>query len=489
VPEDLDAICLKALDGSPARRYPTGAELRADVGRWLARRPVEARVPTTWYRARKFVARHRLPVAAAAALLLVLTIGVIAIWTQVSRADRERARAEQALTESLAVGDFLMGLFEAPDPSLTRGEEPAVRDLLERGARRADQLTAQPLLQARMLDTIGRVYQSLGHYEGAEPLLRRALATRQQQHPGGHPDVAASLHSLAHFLHVRGAYDEAEQRYREALQMRRHVLQAPHADTAETLARFGLFQLRVRNDQGGAEALLRESLVMRRAALGDNHPKVASALRELGAVFTARKDFAGAERHYRDALAIHRTQLGPTHPETIVTLNNLGTALAARGDMESAERTFREVLEANRRVLGHDHPGVAVNLNNLATVLQRRRQPREAETLYREALAINERSLGGTHPSVAWVAANLARAIADTGRFAEAEALYRRAEDIYATHLPPGHNARRELHGRMASLYRAWKKDDLAGRFETLAASRPAASPSDAAAAQSSATR
>src|SRR4030095_1666466 len=40
---DLDAICLRALEKDPERRYPTAAELRADVRRYLSHEPVDAR--------------------------------------------------------------------------------------------------------------------------------------------------------------------------------------------------------------------------------------------------------------------------------------------------------------------------------------------------------------------------------------------------------------------------------------------------------------
>ena len=56
------------------------------------------------------------------------------------------------------------------------------------GEARAEKLAGQPLVQARMLDTIGRVYASLGQHERAEPLLRRALSIRRAQRGGAHGD-------------------------------------------------------------------------------------------------------------------------------------------------------------------------------------------------------------------------------------------------------------------------------------------------------------
>src|SRR5262249_18788672 len=43
IPRDLETICLRAMAKEPARRYTTAAALAADLRRFLARPPIEAR--------------------------------------------------------------------------------------------------------------------------------------------------------------------------------------------------------------------------------------------------------------------------------------------------------------------------------------------------------------------------------------------------------------------------------------------------------------
>src|SRR5262245_8092182 len=69
---DLDSVALKALEKDRARRYDSPNELGADIRRFLADEPVQARAPSAVYRARKFVRRHRLGVAAAVVVILAL---------------------------------------------------------------------------------------------------------------------------------------------------------------------------------------------------------------------------------------------------------------------------------------------------------------------------------------------------------------------------------------------------------------------------------
>ena len=75
---DLDWITMKALEKNRSRRYGSASELAADIGRHLTNEPVLARPPSTGYRARKFVRRHKVGVGVAGLLVGVLLAGIAA---------------------------------------------------------------------------------------------------------------------------------------------------------------------------------------------------------------------------------------------------------------------------------------------------------------------------------------------------------------------------------------------------------------------------
>jgi serine/threonine protein kinase len=60
---ELDWIVMKALEKDRTRRYETANGFAADVSRYLAGEPVLAHPPSTTYRLRKFVRRHRVRAA------------------------------------------------------------------------------------------------------------------------------------------------------------------------------------------------------------------------------------------------------------------------------------------------------------------------------------------------------------------------------------------------------------------------------------------
>jgi len=459
IPSDLDAICLRALEKAPDDRYATAAELRADLQRHLAHLPIEARVPTATYRLRKFVRRHRLGVAAGLVLTALCAAGVATVIAQARRAERERARAdierqraEQALAESESVTDFMIGLFESQDPAIARGAEPSARELIDRGRQRAQLLTEQPLVRARMLDSIGRVYHGLADYTAAEPVLREALAARQQTLGARHADVAASHQHLGSLLHDRGAYKDAEQQYQAALALRRELLGPSDPAVAETLGRYGLLVLRARNDDTQAETYIQNAVAILRTHFGNDHPRVAAMLNTLAAVPDARGDHAASEQLLREALAIQQKHLGEVHPSTIETLGNLAVTLGAKGDLAAAETATRKANELARRLHGPTHIQVVIGLNNLASILRRQSKAQEAEATYREARALAQGTIGPDHQLTAWLSANLASVLVDRRAFREAEALYTESLEKLRARLGDDHSLVQRVRQRMADM-------------------------------------
>ena len=98
---DLDWIVMKCLEKDRARRYETANNVAADIEHHLNHEPVSAAAPSTVYQAQKFIRRHKVGLAMAAALVLLLAAGVVVSTWQAVRATRaeskekvERGRAE-----------------------------------------------------------------------------------------------------------------------------------------------------------------------------------------------------------------------------------------------------------------------------------------------------------------------------------------------------------------------------------------------------------
>ncbi len=100
---DLDAIVLFAMRKEPKMRYPTVADLAADIRRQLARKPVVARCPTLGYRAKCLVKRNGSRLVTSAAVVIVMAGVLFAFWT---RSQQNAGEAAAIAQKGIAVLPF-----------------------------------------------------------------------------------------------------------------------------------------------------------------------------------------------------------------------------------------------------------------------------------------------------------------------------------------------------------------------------------------------
>jgi non-specific serine/threonine protein kinase/serine/threonine-protein kinase len=505
---DLDWITMKALEKDRTRRYDTAMGLANDVRRHLRNEPVVAGPPGAAYRARKFVRRHGFGVAAAAALVLLLSTFAVTMAVQAQRIDRERDRANREAQVAREVSDFLVRLFAVSDPSEARGSSVTVREILDTGAERIGQdLGGQPEVQARLMSTMGTVYQNLGLYRDSAALYRQSLDVRRRVLGSRDATVATSLHDLGTLLVISGDHAGAEAALGEALTLRETLLGPDSVDaaiTAGSLAQLAyargdypkaeaLFQRKLdtlrrhppgneealadclndlamtvqqtRSDYPRAKVLLRESLELRRTLFPGDHPKIAQSLNNLGRAHLRAKEYEPAGALLRESLAMNRKLLGEVHPEVSANLNNLGILARDQGDYRAANAFFEKVLAIDRRLFGSDHLIVAGGLSNWAESLRLAGDPRGAEALLRESLAIYSRALPSGHWRVATTETLLARCLVPQGRFAEAERLLIAAHPSVEKQFGASDQRTTRVVEAAVSLYEAWGKPDKAAEW------------------------
>lgn len=125
---ELDWIVMKALEKDRNRRYQTANGFAADVQRFLGGEPVQAVPPSTGYRFRKFLRRHRGIVTATVAVALVLVLGTAISTWQAVRAIR---------AEKLAVDEGIAATKARDLEARARQEEAQARQRAEQAEREA----------------------------------------------------------------------------------------------------------------------------------------------------------------------------------------------------------------------------------------------------------------------------------------------------------------------------------------------------------------
>jgi WD40 repeat protein/serine/threonine protein kinase len=74
VPRDLNTICLKCLEKDPAKRYPSAAELAADLGRFLRKEPIHAKPLSVVGHGIRWMRRHQALAASLAAVVVLIVL-------------------------------------------------------------------------------------------------------------------------------------------------------------------------------------------------------------------------------------------------------------------------------------------------------------------------------------------------------------------------------------------------------------------------------
>ena len=448
VDADLDAICLKALRKRVDERYSGANALLADLDRWLAREPVEARHGERGYRLRSFVRRHRLALVASLALLLA---GVAAVAYHLAEQNRQLARVEQQRDKAQALADQFGRLFSEARPADTERGEVSARELLERsvdrlkGEHERSPATRAALLVASAvaLDYLG---QSRSALDAAQEAQRLALALEPAD-----PELLADAHSeLASTLSKNGDNAGAQ---REA---------------AAGLALFDRGQARNRDRQ----RILQQQAAMFAQNAGDRvaaraaYERIAASAREELHLEAAMRSYLAAqtnlateernahperaERRLREALGLAREH-GFDEPGTLLPMRSYRVvALYDQGRIDAARELMQPTLAEARAFYGHEDPWLAMVLNVAGNLAALEGDPSRADALLAESISLAAQSYGPDHALTRSSQADRAFASVLAEDWPEAE---RRLDALLAWLDANGHGdspQARELHGALA---------------------------------------
>ena len=124
LPRDLEMICLKAIEKSPAKRYASAAELQEELNRYLAGEPILARPISSLERSYRWLWRH--PAVALTGAMVLAAIGTVVgtIYSSNRRLQDERdiaiAATEEAETKRTLSEKRLDKAIEAVDQMMVR---------------------------------------------------------------------------------------------------------------------------------------------------------------------------------------------------------------------------------------------------------------------------------------------------------------------------------------------------------------------------------
>lgn len=251
---DLANIVRRAMHEDPTRRYTTPAELASDLTAWLNGQPVTATPDSFLYRTRRFIARHRWPVA-------IATLAFLATAASAAIAISQARNAQKQFRDVRALANVFLFDFEAAISRLEGATK--ARELVVATARKYleslhNQAAGDPALQRELAEAWGKLagiqgsdgIANTGQRSDAVNSYRKALELRQTLGDARTPN-----------LQVRGSYIRLTSEYVAALAA---AQRAPKALTVSTAA------------VADAEAFLRDAPSSReamRSVYGTHHSR------------------------------------------------------------------------------------------------------------------------------------------------------------------------------------------------------------------------
>ncbi|MCC6783695.1 MAG: serine/threonine protein kinase [Planctomycetes bacterium] len=424
---DLDRLLECALAEDPSRRPATAERFADDLRRHLRGETISARGNHLAYRISKFVRRHRASLAASAAVLIALGLGLIVASWQARVARAEAARA-------LAVTNLLVDVLGTAAPDPQTGALP--RSFVDRARESVAQRPGlDPNSRGTLLAAIARLYHRIGAYDAAQalfaesiPLLARGGAANER--------TVLTAGTLAAFNHIiAGDFDAAERSLLE-LRPRAESLgdQGILGEIAAGLAEI----LRQRGDFEGAIEMATRAFELRSATGTATVRELVIACNRISAANYALRRYAESERACLEALRLVDTNPGMEPAVRARVLHNLGCVDLRLHRFEAADARLTEGLLLREASFVDGHPDVAESLHALGLLRLESGAFAAAEALFAREVELRER-LTPRHWFVDDARSRLGDALLRQGRVDDAQPLLeashaRLVEEIGADH-------------------------------------------------------
>jgi serine/threonine-protein kinase len=268
----------------------------------------------------------------------------------------EYRQAQQSVREGLALAGRLL---PHDDPEVYFARAGLGRILGDSGSYKEATEVLQPILdwkpandfQAQTLSeslaSLGVAKFSMGQYDEAEAIDRRALALDQRIFGEVHPRTAADLVNIALNKAARSRYSEAEPYYRQAVADMTKWYGPDNPETANTdtaLAKTLIYE----GKYDEAYPMLQRSLAIQDKAYGGRDFQIASSLDGLGRIEVKRGNLSAAEADFSRGAEIDNSLYGKDNPRTATIKAGLGDVYTRAGDPRRGEPLLREAVAVLR---------------------------------------------------------------------------------------------------------------------------------------------
>ena len=411
---DLDAIVMKALRPEPGQRYQSASQLWNDIKRHLRREPVLARGDTRGYLFRRFVSRHKVGVAAAAAVFVAISAGVGGVVWQAHKTALERDQVLAEIRRTDAVKNYLLLMFRTAGEN--QGTEPTTaKQVLDQSAKNlAEQYRDQPQTRAEIVEALGALYLYMNDAEGAAPLLRGYLKSSDIT-----PDARAQVTGLLAQAELQLGNKTEARRLLDAAQA---FWNKNPAQNRKALVEFRLTQALIEKEESGLPTSIRTlqlALLEHDDYYGRNAAETAVLLNSLGIAYQANGDIDKADAAFRDSWKVYE-KLGQTRSAgALLVMGNWTTVAYRKNDFVRAEELLLKATTLRSDLYGPS-AGLASMHGNLGKIMLKAKRPKDAMVQLDRALPMSRQYTGEHSTLTTYILQSVAEAQIELGELKRA---------------------------------------------------------------------
>jgi eukaryotic-like serine/threonine-protein kinase len=389
---DLDAIVMKALRPEPGQRYQSASQLWNDIKRHLRREPVVARGDTRGYRFHRFVSRHKVGVAAAAAVFFAIAVGVGGVLWQSHKTALERDQVLAEMRRTEAVKNYLLLMFRTAGEN-QGSESTTAKEVLDQSAKHlVDQYRDQPQTRADIVEALGALYLYMNDVDGVVPLLEGYLKSAGTT-PSARAEVSAMLAEAelqrGNTANARHLLNDAQAFWsKDSLQYRKSIISSRQTQAQIEKVESGL---------PSAIRTLQTALLEHDDYFGRYHTETANLLNSLGIAYQANGDIDKADAAFRDSWAVHEKVGDVNSAGALLTLGNWATVAYRKNDFDRAENLLLKATTLRRELYGKS-AALAAMQGNLGKIILKAKRPKDALVQIEQALPMSREYTGEHSP-------------------------------------------------------------------------------------------
>ncbi len=431
---DLDAIVMKALRKGSDKRYKTVEQFLNDLQRRKTNKPIVAREDTLRYKTTKFLKRHKTLLSWVAATLLIIS-GIVTYYTVQLAQQRNRAQLEAQKAEQVTT--FLTNLIEANYPANAQGDAITVREFLDMGYQKVQELNRSPAVKANIMQVMSHTYRSLGDIDKAHTLITQIIEM-QDTVAIKQTERAKSYNLYGLILRDQGDIKKAEQMMQRSLELYQEIGQTNNQDFAKLLRDLAYIK-RMNSDYEEALRLVRRAIALEEQLYGKNHIRSAETYYVLASILRYQGKYQKAKKEQLKSLNILQQQIDGPHPGKLSNYNNLANLYEIQDSLKKAESYYTKGLNMSHKIYGDYHQSIATHYSNLSAIMKKEGKLDSAETLLHRAMDIRKKVSGPNHPKVGHILSEQGNILRRRGEFQKADSLFKRAAEIFKSNYEENH--------------------------------------------------